>query len=127
MVRALVVVVLSAGFLAGACSKPRREPLQLEGNRLTVFNDTDSDWTDVEIWLNQQFRITVPKIPRGAPFQAPLDVFVAGFGQRFEFKRMQIRDLRLKGKKASGDAFELKKEFTRGGLEGALSGFGGKT
>jgi hypothetical protein len=106
-----------------ACSTPARDPLVLEGNRLTVYNDTDSDWRDVEIWLNWQFRITIPAIPRGAPFTAPLDVFVAGFGQRFDFKRMQIRDLRLKGKNADGEPFELTKEFNGSGLAGALRGF----
>lgn len=112
--------------IAAGCSTPRPEPLRLEGNRLMVFNDTNGDWTDVEIWLNRQFRLTVPKIAHGAPFTAPLDVFVAGFGQRFDFTRMQIRDLQLKAKNASGDSFELKKEFAGNGLEGALRGFGGK-
>jgi hypothetical protein len=126
MLRALLAAAVIAALAPAACTKPPRDPLKLEGNRLTVFNDTDNDWTDVEIWLNRQFRITVPKIPRGAPFMTSLDVFVAGFGQRFDFKRMQIRDLRLKAKNGAGKPFELTKEFTGNGLEGALSGFKGK-
>lgn len=119
--RAAAVLVLV--LAASACSRPRPEPLKLEGNRLTVLNDTDGDWTDVEIWLNRNFRLKVEKIPPGAPLVAPLDVFVAGFGQRFNFKTMQIRDLRLTAKNAAGEPFEIRKEFTGNGLEGALRGF----
>ena len=126
MVRRLLAAVLIA-LGASGCSEPPRDPLHLEGNRLTVYNDTAGDWTDVEIWLNWQFRLTVAKIQHGAPFTAPLDVFVEGFGRRFDVKRMPIRDLRLKAKTTSGEPFELKKGFTAGGLEGALRGFKGKT
>ena len=126
MVRALFILALASACAGNGCSTRPRDPLQLEGNRLTVFNDTRGDWIDVEIWLNRRFRATIPAIRHGAPFQAPLDVFVAGFGQRFDFKRMQIRDLRLSARNASGEPFELTKEFTRDGLEGVLQGFGGK-
>ncbi len=108
-----------------ACSKPPVDPLQLEGNMLTVDNRTSEDWEQVEIWLNTYYRVTTPKIPAGSRFQAPLDVFVAGFGQRFDFRRAQIRDLRLTAKRPGGEPFELKKEFEVGGL-GALRGIGGK-
>ena len=42
----------------------------------------------------------------------PLDAFVAGFGQRFDYKRTQITDLRLKATLPDGTPLELKKEFT---------------
>ena len=54
--------------------------------------------------------------------QAPLDTFVAGFGQRFDFQRMQVTDLRLTAKLPDGKPLELKKEFEVGGLAGALGG-----
>ena len=110
-------------LLAAACTKPPIEPLKLDGNMLTVDNRSSSDWTNVEIWLNYYYRITTPSIKAGARFQAPLDVFVAGYGQRFDFKKAQIRDLRLTAKLPDGQPLELKKEFTSGGLAGA---FGGK-
>ena len=50
----------------------------------------------------------------------PLDTFVAGFGQRFDFHRMQIKDLRLTAKLPDGTPLELKKQFEEGGLAGAL-------
>ena len=108
-----------------ACSKPPVEPLRLEGNLLTVDNHTSRDWEHVEIWLNTYYRVTTPAIPAGGRFQAPLDVFVAGFGQRFDFRRAQIRDLRLTAKLRGGEPLELKKQFEVSGL-GALKGIGGK-
>ena len=127
MVRILLAVLAAAATGVVACSTEQaRAPMQLEGNRLTVYNDTAGDWTNVEIWLNHHFRVTVPTIPPHAPLLAPLDVFVAGYGQRFNFKTMQITDLRLKGKHQNGEPFELQYDFQKSGLAGALSGFKGK-
>jgi hypothetical protein len=84
------------------------------------------EWQGVEIWLNHHFRVTPANIPPRGVFEAPLDVFVAGYGQRFNFNTMQITDLRLKGRHSDGKAFELQYDFQRDGLEEALSGFKGK-
>src|SRR5690242_13324046 len=88
-------LVLVAAIAAAACRKPPEDPLKLERNLLTVDNRTDRDWNKVEISVNRAFRIMVPTIKARSRFQAPLDTFVAGFGQRFDFRRIQIRDLRL--------------------------------
>jgi hypothetical protein len=109
---------------AAACrDRPPIEPLQLEGNLLTVNNRSATDWTDVEIKLNLNHTVRVPLIAAGARMQVPLDAFVAGFGQRFNWKRTPITDLRLTAKLPDGTPLALKKEFTQGGLAGA---FGGK-
>lgn len=105
-----------------ACTKPPVDPLQLERNQLTVHNQSSRDWTGVEIWLNTYYRVTTPAIPAGSRFQVGLDSFVAGFGQRFNFHRMQVNDLRLTAKLPDGQPVELKKQFTVGGLAGALGG-----
>ena len=94
--------------------------MKLERNLLTVTNQSDNDWSGVEVWLNTYYRITTSSIPSGGRFQAPLDTFVAGYGQRFDFRRMQIKDLRLTAKLPDGKPFELKKRFEAGGLAGAL-------
>jgi hypothetical protein len=111
-----------ATMLAVACSRPPVDPLQLDRNILTVDNRSARDWTNVEIWLNAYFRVTAARIPAGGRFQAPLDVFVSGFGQRFDFKRMQVRDLRLAATLPDGQRLDLKKAFAAPGLAGALGG-----
>jgi hypothetical protein len=102
------------------CRQPPADPLELTGNLLTVHNRTSDEWRDVEIWLNQHFRVTVPTIAAGSRFQAPLNFFVAGFGQRFDFKRMQITALRLTAKGPDGEPIELNKKFVKSGLAAAL-------
>lgn len=123
----LAGAVVGLMIAAVACSKPERAALQLDGNRLTVYNDSDEEWRNVEVILNHHFRIQPANIPPDGIVQAPLDVFVAGYGQRFNFKTMQITDLRLKATRPNGEPFELRYEFQRDGLEGALEGFKGKS
>jgi hypothetical protein len=122
----VAVRVLLAGLLvtvsAAACSTPSKDPLQLDRNILTVDNRTSTDWTHVEIWLNTYYRITTPSIPANTRFQAPLDTFVAGFGQRFDFRRAQVKDLRLTATLPDGRPLELKKQFEEAGLGAALGG-----
>jgi hypothetical protein len=124
----IVPVLLAASLVAesGCASQRPTDPLQLDRNLLTVDNRTSEDWSNVEIWLNSYFRITTPSIPAKSRFQAPLDTFVAGFGQRFNFHSMQVKDLRLIAKLPDGRPLELEKQFEASGLAGALGGFGGK-
>ncbi len=121
---AAAVVVLAGTW---ACTEKSRPALNLDGSRLTIFNDTDEEWQNVEVILNHHFRIQPKNIEPDGIVQAPLDIFVAGYGQRFNFKTMQITDLRLKAKRPNGEPIEVRYEFTRGGLEEALGGFKGKS
>jgi hypothetical protein len=125
MSRALLLptVAALASISFAGCYKAPDEPLKLEGNRLTVSNASKDEWTHVEIWINQQFRMITPSIPPGGRFQATLDTFVTGFGHRFNFARMQVKDVRLVARLPDGHPLELKMPFYVGGLEGA---FGGK-
>jgi hypothetical protein len=118
-----VCIALAAASLAGCREQPPVEPLKLDGNLLTVDNRSSSDWNNVEIWLNRNHSVRRSSIAAGERLQVPLDAFVAGFGQRFDYRRTQITDLRLKAQLPDGTPLELQKEFTVGGLEGA---FGGK-
>ena len=122
LVAPVLNALLAACLLVAGCSKPPAEPLQLDRNILTVDNRTSDDWTNVEIWLNTYYRVTVRSIPSVSRFQAPLDTFVAGFGQRFDYRRTPIRDLRLTATLPDGKPIEIKKEFESRGLADALGG-----
>jgi hypothetical protein len=122
MLRALVAAAVLAALVGVACSNPKVDPLQLDRGILTVSNTTPDAWSNVEIWVNQQFRVTVPSIAANSRFQVPLNSFVEGFGRRFEFSRLQIRDLRLIAKTSDGAPVELKKEFQKEGLGGIQLG-----
>jgi hypothetical protein len=118
---ALAMLALAA-VGAARCAAPPRDPLVLEGNMLTVDNQTAQDWKAVEIYLNTYYRVTTSTIRAGSRFQAPLDVFVAGFGQRFDLRRMPIRSLKLTATLPDGQPLEMTKKFQSGGLAGALGG-----
>lgn len=121
--RALACAALVAALVAaGGCRRTVDDPLKLERNILTVDNRTNQDWNRVEIWLNTYYHVTTSSVPAGGRFQAPLDTFVAGFGQRFDFRRAQIRDVRLTATRADGTPIELKKQFDEHGLTRALGG-----
>jgi hypothetical protein len=96
--------VLIAATLAAACSKPPLEALHVERNLLTVDNRTDRDWLDVEIWINRQYRITAKRIAAHTRFSAALDMFVAGWGQRFDVRKQRIDSLELKAHEPGGAA-----------------------
>jgi hypothetical protein len=118
MKRGLLALALAS--TAVACYKPPEEPIRLEGNLLTVSNASSDEWTQVEIWINRNFRMITPSIPPGKHFQATLDTFVTGFGQRFNFRRMQITDVRLTAKLPDGKPLELKMPLYGNGLEAAF-------
>ena len=117
----IVAIVAIAACVASGCVGRAIEPMQLDRNILTVDNRTGDDWNHVEIWLNTYYRVTWPSIPAGGRFQAPLDTFVAGFGQRFDYHRTQVHDLRLTATLPGGQPLEIKKAFEESGL-GVLGG-----
>jgi hypothetical protein len=123
-VRGLTGVVAIVSLVAAGCSKPPVEPLQLDGNLLTVVNQTSSDWNNVEIWLNTYYRAQVRSIPAHSQYRTGLDVFVEGFGHRFDRRRAQITDLRLTATEPGGKRVEIKKGFRSGDLRDV---FGGKS
>jgi hypothetical protein len=115
------VVVFSAS-LAVSCYKAPLEPLRLDGNMLTVDNQTANDWKHVEVWVNSHYRVITASVPAHSRFQAPLDTFVEGFGHRFDFKRQQVRDVRMTAELPDGKPIELKMPFTADGLAGISLG-----
>ena len=98
----------------------------LDGGPLIVNNQTRQEWTSIEIWVDSYYRATAPSLAAGGRLTAPLNAFITGFGQRFDFRRAQIEDLRLTARLPDGKPFEIKKAFEEGGLKGALGGVGGK-
>ncbi len=127
--RVFVRAALAAAVLAlasSACGSRPAEPITLEGRLLTIDNRTSREWKDVEVWLNRSYRVTTASIPPGGRFQAPVDVFVAGFGQRFDFRRAQINDVRVTAKLPDGKPLEITKPFEGSRLADALGGALGK-
>ena len=112
-----VLAALAVVLVAASCEQRRPDPLLIEGNRLTVSNQTSSDWTDVEIWLNHYYRVKVRKLAAGRKVVIPLDAFVEGYGRYFPRDRQMVTDLRLEAKAPDGSMVQVVKQFERGGLD----------
>jgi hypothetical protein len=120
----LVACALASAFIA--CGPAPRDPIVLESNRITVENNSGKPWLGVEVWINRQYRITAPMMSPGDKLQSPLDAFVEGFGHRFDFKRQQITDARVKARLPSGQPIEIVKDFDDGALAALGRAFKGK-
>ena len=105
-----------ADRVGGVPRKPRLiEPLQAGRQYADRRQPLDAAiGSDVEIRLNRNHSVRTPSIPAGGRLQVPLDTFVAGFGQRFDYRRMPITDLRLHSEAARRHAARAE-ERVRGG------------
>ena len=82
-----------AAWAASGCGAAARsaEPIALRGRgRIVVANLTADEWQNVEVWLNDHYRVTKSRMPPGERFSIPFSAFVAGFGQRFDAARQPI-------------------------------------
>jgi hypothetical protein len=110
----LAVVLATAVLTLFGCVDLPPEPLQVDHGTLTVDNHTAGDWNNVEIWINQYYRVAVPAIAAHSRFQVRLDSFVSGYSQRFDIRHAQIKDLRLTATGPDGTPVLVKKENLSG-------------
>jgi hypothetical protein len=102
---AVVLAAVTCGVLTSACSSPP-ERLIIEGRTITVFNDSGETWKGVEIWVNDHYRVTRDTIEAGERFGVPLEMFVAGFGQRFPASQ-RVNGIEVTATDESGDPITL--------------------
>ena len=67
------------------------------------------------IWLNQHFRVQPKDIEPAGIVQAPLDIFVAGYGQRFNFRPCRSPTSVSRRSGPTAQPFEVRYEFSKGG------------
>jgi hypothetical protein len=102
---ALLAACVAAGPALGCQEQP--EPIRLQGNLLTVQNQTGQEWQDVEVWLNDYYRVTRSSLGAGQRLDVPLDAFVAGFGQRFNHRLQAPTGIEVSAKGARGRDVKL--------------------
>jgi len=110
-------VLLLALVSTWGCSQVSPEPVQIDRGILTVDNRTSHEWQEVEIWVNQYFRATAPALAAGGRLQVPLNAFVSGYAQRFDAKRLAVRDVRVTATQPDGTPVRLDRDFSKTGLE----------
>ncbi len=99
--RAVLVCVLLAGALVTGCAE-RRPAIVMQATTVSVENQTGERWTDVEVWMNDHYRVTARALEPGGRLVVPLDAFVAGFGQRFDRRRQAVFGIEVTARAASG-------------------------
>lgn len=99
----LALVALVAGW---ACGEDR-SPIVIERHQVTIENQTRHRWSNVEIWLNDHYRVTAPTLEPGGRLNVPLDTFVAGFGQRFDRRRQTPSGIEVTARTDAGETIRL--------------------
>ncbi|HJR60192.1 MAG TPA: hypothetical protein VJ813_12355 [Vicinamibacterales bacterium] len=80
--RASVGLVALALIAFSACSEPP-PPISVGEGMITVLNQTDQEWKQVLITVNDHFRGVVPVLQPEGRANAPLSQFTTGHGQRW--------------------------------------------
>ena len=91
----LAALAATCVLAAQACGREPKPAITMDGQVLTVENQTRDEWQNVEVWLNDHYRVTRSRMPPGERFDIPLSSFVAGFGQRFNAARQPIRGVEV--------------------------------
>ncbi len=106
LILSVATAVVVWWVMAGGGGK-EPDPIVVAGNRVTVYNGSASAWKDVEIWVNIHYRITADTIEAGQRLDAPLDAFVAGFGQRFDWRRQTVNGIELDARTSDNKKVQL--------------------
>jgi hypothetical protein len=101
-----MIVVAGLAWVAG-CGTPPAPPIAVSGGTLVVENQTGAEWQNVEVWLNDHYRVTKSVMPAGERFVIPLRAFVAGFGQRFDPVRQAVQGVEVTASTTDGAPVKL--------------------
>ena len=101
----LAVAVVVAMFRVGG--EDRREAIRLEENRVVVTNLGDTDWSDVEVWLNDWYRVQAPRVVAGQRLDIPFSAFMGGYGRRYEPSQQPPFGVEVTARGADGSEVKL--------------------
>ncbi len=99
MFAVLALITLSA------CSDPP-PPIAVGEGMITVLNQTDQDWKEVLVTVNDHFRGFVPVLKANGRANAPLNQFSTGHGQRW-VGGTPVRTVDVTAKSADGTEVKM--------------------
>lgn len=105
--RLVLSAVLLAATLLNGCTAEEPNPISVGTRRLSVTNYTKTRWVNVEVWMNNHYRATVPSLDPGQRLDVPLDAFVAGNGHRFQPKNQPVTGVQVLAKGEDGTAVKI--------------------
>ena len=99
------VAALVALTLASGCSD-KQDPVSVDGNSITVLNESSQDWRNVLIVVNDHYRGGAPVLKAAGRLNAPVSQFDTGFGQRWPMGTV-IRKVQVTAEGADGKPVTL--------------------
>jgi hypothetical protein len=86
----LVLAIVALAAIASACATEPPPIIRVRDIDVVIQNQTAGAWSGVEVWVNDHFRVTAASLDVGQIFVAPLNEFVAAYGQRFDRHRQPV-------------------------------------
>lgn len=98
---ATLVSVVTAGC------REERPAIVIQESTVAVENQSNQAWSNIEVWLNDHYRVTARTLEPGGRLVMPLDTFVAGFGQRFDRRRQTPFGIEVTARTAAGEVVRI--------------------
>jgi hypothetical protein len=95
----------AAALMAAGCSDPP-PPITVDEGMVTVHNQTEQDWKDVLITVNDHYRGFVKELKAEGRMNAPVSQMTTGHGQRWT-QGTGVRKVHVKAAHADGTPVEL--------------------
>lgn len=105
--RASVAAAVFLTLSALACSAPR-DAITVEEGMITVENQTNAEWRNVRVTVNDHFSGGTPTLLPGGRLTAPLSQFQTGLGQKFDRGRQSVYKVDVTATAADGKPVTLK-------------------
>jgi hypothetical protein len=74
---------------------------------ITIDNQSDVEWRNVVVTVNDHFRGGARLIAPGGRLTAPLSQFQTGYGQRFPWERTRVQKVEVTATDENGEAVRL--------------------
>ena len=108
----LAAALLALAFAAGRCSSPP-DPVRVSDGTVTVDNQSERDWRNVAIKVNDHFHGGAPALAAGGRLNAPLSQFQTSYGQRFVLARQSVVKIEVTATDAAGEPVKLQWPFEK--------------
>ena len=102
----LAAALLALAALAGGCADTR-EPIVISEGTLHVENQTEREWRNVMVTVNDHFRGGTPRLGAGGRLTAPLSQFQTAYGQRFSLDRQSVFKIEVTATDSNGEPVRL--------------------
>lgn len=110
-----VIAAAAAWWWLGFPTLSRRDSVVVGGGLVTVENQSDRDWRDIVITVNDHFHGGARTLVAGGRLDAPLSQFKTGHGQRYDRGRMSVTKVVVTATDSNGEPVRLDWHGARSG------------